>query len=68
MSNMFSNLKNLILLNLKNLVIESGTTVVNMFSGSNQSMIYCINKDNIIDDVTTQLLDFPNLYCSELVI
>ena len=36
-----------------------------MFNNCNQSMIYCINKDNTPDDIKNLLSNFPNLYCSD---
>ena len=36
-----------------------------MFNNCNQSMIYCINKDNSPEEVINQLSNFPYLYCSE---
>ena len=36
-----------------------------MFLNSNKSMIYCINKGNAPGSLTDQLINFPNLYCSD---
>ena len=64
---MFNECTNLKLLNLKSFTYESLSDgyIDNMFNNFNQSMIYCINKDNTLDDIKNLLSNFPNLYCSD---
>ena len=64
---MFNGCTNLKLLNLKSFTYESLNDgyIDDMFNNCNQSMIYCINKDNTPDDIKNLLSNFPNLYCSD---
>ena len=53
------------LLNIESFIYQRLVNTDDMLEDCNQSMIYCINKDNSPEDVIDQLFDFPNLYCSD---
>ena len=52
-------------LNIKNFIFKSTVATTDMFLNCNQSMIYCINEYNTPDNVKNQLINYPNLYCSD---
>ena len=66
MNGIFSGCSSLKVLNIESFAYnQPDINTEKMFDNCNQSMIYCINKDNSPEDVINQLSDFPNLYCSE---
>ena len=67
-NNLFSNCKSLISLNLMNFGdFDNSITIERffIFENCNESLRYCINKENTLTDIKTQLDAFQNFNCSD---
>ena len=66
MENIFYNCKSLIALNLLNFNTSNVNTTNDMFAYCNESLIYCINTNNLKEEIASQLTNYLNNDCSNV--
>ena len=66
MENIFYNCSSLIALNLLNFDTSNLNFMNDMFAYCNESLIYCINTDQLKEEISSQLENFPNNDCSDI--